>query len=504
MTIPRAAHKLLLVLPLFAAAGSAAADDIDLLRFGSADPYVMVVLDTSSSMCLDLKGQAVDADCDDPRSRLYLAKQALYDAFVGVDGVQFGFASYNQDQLKVRAKHWLYFAEPSRNSLPNNWPLAWPVFDGDGIESGGVVDIDGDMVVFGTIPSPALTDAAGKVWGACDRPIDFRTERRNLNRYPKLGVDGATPSVLWVVASNTKYRFTFAASSDQPGDPLLRLQLKVERLKNNSNCTSQVFDSTWTTQLAFTRWRDFLMWDDPATAVHLVPGMTQAKNAESTDGTGWSWHDGEGTYSCGVKKPFSGKGVEGNYDSTSAPASTPLAFDRYCATGAPASCYNLKWQTIADPAYRELEYGDFLTWHWERSNRDEFLARLNPLHSDGGRGFGAASFFGPRPAAVSGVLELTSAAQKPLVGGGISPLSDAALDYRCWYLSSATDNKCADNAAPYYTKGFETIANQTDGAWTCRRPYLILVTTARTTAAARTSPPTSPTSSARPAPRPGW
>lgn len=466
---------LVLSLPLLAA--GAAADDIDLLRFGSADPYVMVVLDTSASMCLDLKGQPVDADCDDPRSRLYLAKQALYDAFVAVDGVQYGFASYNQDQLRVRAKHWLYYGEPTRNSLPANWPVAWPTFDGDGIESGGKVDIDGDMIVFGQIPSPVLTDAAGKVWGSCDRPIDLRTERRNLGRYPKLGEDGNTATALWVLASNTKYRFTFTnpTAADQPGDSLLRIQLKVEKLKNNSNCAAQVFDSSWTTTLTLTRWRDFLMWDDTAGSVYLVPGMSQAKNAENTDGTGWNWHDGEATYSCGVKKPFSGKGMEGNYDSTAAPASAPLAFDRYCTSGSPSSCYNLKWPTVADATYRELDHGDFLTWHWESSHREEFLARLNPQHPDGGRGFGSAGYFENKTAS-SGLLQLRDAARKPLIGGGNSPLSDATLDYRCWYSSSAADNKCADSTAPYYAKGFDAIANQSDGAWTCRRPYLILVT----------------------------
>ncbi len=136
----------------------------------------MVLLDTSASMCLDLKGLPVDADCDDPRSRLYLAKQALYDAFVGVEGVQYGFASYNQDQLRVTAKHWLYYAEPSRNTLPNGWPLAWPTMDGDGIEVGGVVDVDGDMINFGALP-PAGADRLGRQGLGRLRPPDRLQQR---------------------------------------------------------------------------------------------------------------------------------------------------------------------------------------------------------------------------------------------------------------------------------------------------------------------------------------
>jgi len=455
---------------------TAKADDIDLLRFGAADPYVMVILDTSASMCLDLKGNPVDADCDDPRSRFYLARQALYDAFNGVDGVQYGMASYNQDQLKVRAKHWLYYGEPTRNNLPNNWPIAWPTFDGDGVESGGVVDIDGDMINFGYLPT--LTDSAGKAWATCDRPIDLRTERKQLNRFPKLGVNGVSTTDVWVISSTTTYRLRFdnPTAADKLGDSSLRIRLTIDRQKKTSTCLLPIFDTSWNTDLTLTRWREFLMWDDPTSGVLLVPGMNQAKNQETTDATGWSWHDAEGTYSCGDKKPFSGRGMEGNYDATSAPASAPGAYDRYCKTGDPSSCYNLKFPTVFDSTYHELDYGDFLTWHWERSNRDQFLSRLNPLHEGGGRGFGSSQYFEDKPDSDSGVLELESWNRKPLVGGGISPLSDATLDYRCWYLSSSTDSKCSDTSSPYYTKGFDTIANQTDGAWTCRRPYLILVT----------------------------
>ena len=454
--------------------GASQADDIDLLRFGAADPYVMIVLDTSASMCLDLKGLPVEADCDDPRSRLYLAKQALYDAFQSIDGVQFGFASYNQDQLRVKAKHWLYYLEPSRNSLPNNWPFAtWPTMDGDGIEVGGVVDIDGDMLTFGH--KPDLKDATGKTWGACDRPIDLRTEKRHLNRLPKLGSSGITTTEIWVTSSNTRYRVTFSnpTAADKLGDTLLRTRLKIEQMRSNSTCAAPTFSSTWTADLTLTLWREYLMWDDTAASVYLVPDMTQAKNAEKTDAMGWSWRDVEGTFSCGVKKPFSGKGSEGNYDSSKFPYSSTDLYDRYCAGG---ECNNLKWQTVADPTYRELDYGDFLTWHWVRDNREDFLSRMNPLHSAGGRGFGSAEYFKDQVDSDTNTLELESTSRRPLIGGGNSPLSDATLDYRCWYLSSATDNKCSDNSAPYYTKGFNTIANQSDGAWTCRRPYLILVT----------------------------
>lgn len=106
----------------------AAADDRDLLRDTNHDPYVMVIFDTSGSMhwapgCSQTDYDAGEcgflcptSDCftpmngDDPYSKLRQAKEALYEVLNGVDGVNFGFASYNQDSLNAQYKHWLYEA----------------------------------------------------------------------------------------------------------------------------------------------------------------------------------------------------------------------------------------------------------------------------------------------------------------------------------------------------------------------------------------------------------
>lgn len=42
---------------------------------------------------------------DDPGSKLYQAKAALHEVIQSVSGVNFGFVTYNQDRLRVRAKH---------------------------------------------------------------------------------------------------------------------------------------------------------------------------------------------------------------------------------------------------------------------------------------------------------------------------------------------------------------------------------------------------------------
>ena len=102
-------------LALLALLGPAAArgDDRDLLRTTIADPYLFILLDTSGSMNWSPKSAACPTgDCfvplqaDDPASKFYQAKEALYEVLTdpGLPKVALGFATYNQDQLASRAE----------------------------------------------------------------------------------------------------------------------------------------------------------------------------------------------------------------------------------------------------------------------------------------------------------------------------------------------------------------------------------------------------------------
>src|SRR5262249_10915920 len=120
----------------------AAADDRDLLRTSTGLPYVFIILDTSGSMNWAPPCSATDlaagncsylcpsADCyvplqaDDPSSKLNQAKSALVSVLRGVNNVRFGFATYNQDQVTVANKHWLYTAAGNGPTIPSFG--AWP------------------------------------------------------------------------------------------------------------------------------------------------------------------------------------------------------------------------------------------------------------------------------------------------------------------------------------------------------------------------------------------
>jgi hypothetical protein len=124
---------LLVAACLAAAAGAPAhGDDRELLRRGTSDPYVFILFDTSGSMhwsprCTaeQLAAGVCDflcptGDCyvplasDDPASKFRQAKEALFEVIEASDNVDFGFATYNQDELRIGAKHWVYRALEDR------------------------------------------------------------------------------------------------------------------------------------------------------------------------------------------------------------------------------------------------------------------------------------------------------------------------------------------------------------------------------------------------------
>lgn len=452
-------------------------NDIDLLRFDTAKPYVFFILDTSASMNASPSGQFVHANGDDPRSKIYQAKRVLYDVLKDVDDIQFGFASMNQDKSGVVAKHWLYY---NKTALPaaGAWPINYPRPDADGpvqIQANGTVvdDVEGDLMTFG----PHLVP--GGVAGTCAAPLLLTTDLEKINRFAKLGTYGNETTRIWVKSGNTTYRLSVDRPGNKPdtspnsklGQNGMNVKLTLERV---SNCTGPVFNQTSNLNLDLELWTDFIMVDEPngtsasgskASGVDNVPGW-------------WDYKGIRDTATCGSGHPFSGKGWEGNYDGESFPpvpgglaASMKPTEDPYC-TG--ANCYNLRRPTTFSTAGRPLDSGDMIPLHWSSDNKDLFLDRLSPGHLTGGdANFKIASFFkDPDAAAVSpaGILELRNESQIPLFASGPTPLGKAVIDFRCWYLGEG--NKCNESA---YNPGWETIAQQNDSAWGCRRPYMIVI-----------------------------
>ena len=453
-------------------------DDIDLLRFTTAKPYVFFIIDNSASMNMAPDGSWVHGNGDDPRSKMYQVKRVLYEVFQDVNDIQFGFAAYNQDYARVTAKHWLYYYAASvSNKLPNDWPINYPAADNDGpiiTAADGTVtsDVEGDLMTFGA-PFSLTTDT-------CLTPLPFGNvgadDREKVNRYPKLGAGGSAATTVWIKggAGNKTYRLTVTRPNKKPdtttdnpqlGRDNMDIELRLDEVKT---CPAD-FNKTWTARLELTLWTDFLMNDE--NTGRTAPTASKAGGVDPLGGF-WDAKDIQDVVTCGSGHPFSGKGWEGNYDTT--PAAIGAAVDPFCSNAAdPATCYNLKRLTVPDPDYgaqKVLDKGDMLPFDWRAEQKAEFLQRFAPNHGLASPNFGIASYFERSVDATTGVLPLSTPGRIPLFASGPSPLGKSVIDFRCWYLGD--DNKCKDDA---YPTGWETLAGQKDSEWGCRKPYLIVI-----------------------------
>jgi hypothetical protein len=457
-------------------------DDIDLLRFTTAKPYVYFIVDNSASMNMAPDGSWVHANGDDPRSKMYQVKQVLYEVFKDVNDIQFGFASFNQDALRVKSKHWLYYyVSSTSNKLPNDWPINYPAADNDGpviTAANGTVtsDIEGDLMTFG-----AHLDATGE-GGTCLSPLTFGNvgadDRETINRYAKLGALGASSTRIWIEggAGNKTYRLTVERPSKKVDDvtpnPALGadsmdVRLTLEELKNNAcpGDSADDFAKTYTTRLELTLWTDFLMNDD---LNGRKLGLDDPKGGVDELAGFWPARDVLDSTTCNSSHPHTGLGWEGNYDTTAEGPGFPE--DPFCAGG---DCTTLKRPTVAEPNSdigKALDRGDMLPFDWRTDQKTEFLKRFVPNHELAAPDFRIASYFKKEADASTGLLPLNDPSQIPMIAAGPTPLGAATIDFRCWYLDDS--NKCGDDL---YNPGFESRAAKYDSEWGCRRPYLIVL-----------------------------
>ncbi|HYU31196.1 MAG TPA: PilC/PilY family type IV pilus protein [Thermoanaerobaculia bacterium] len=448
---------------LLATSRPAWTNDVDLLRYDSGDAYLFIILDTSGSMNLPLAQStaSLPGDGDAPGSRLYEAKKALYNVIKDVDDVHFGLATFNQDQVRVVSKHWLYL--PGEIGSTAGWPLTgYPAAT--------------DVMTFGA--SLGSTTA-----GSCAAPLSLATQRDEINRFSKLGKDLNTATSIWVSSGGGIYLLIVTkVSGGGPGSTDITIRLTTQGFGAGS-CVPvsapKILDVRMKPGAPF----DFLMYDGAVTE-------------EGSLGF-WSYQDVIATGTYGADRAFTGKGWEGNYDSTfdPLPGSDPFESnisndDPWCQLDSSGTkrCLSLRFPTSRHPQYAagtpyypEADSGDLVASDWRQSDgsRNEILRRLAPnLRSQGlaaAPNFAIASYFRDTadfPSGVNAVHDLKLPGEVPLIAYGNSPLGRAINDFRCWW-NGTTDSKCRGTRA--YTQGFASLGLQLDPEWSCRRPYLLLI-----------------------------
>ncbi|MFL6194717.1 MAG: pilus assembly protein [Thermoanaerobaculia bacterium] len=421
--------------------GAARGDDRDLLRNSTGEPYVFILLDTSGSMnwspkCTQAQFNAgeckvlcptgdcyVPAQADDPGSKFYQAKQALHEVLEQVDGVQFGFATYNQDQLSVRAKHWLYKA------------------------AGGGVVIPG----FGAFPPAGAQEVFGYSWG-CDtgandheigctsaKPADL-DDAWETGRAQRLSKGGTAFNQLvdfYVRAAGVTYRARYQPAGGSYGSDIT-VSVIVSR------CTNAACSSTTAAGTTAVTWKvvsDFFSWDN-------------AGNNPSRTNPELSYFSGAATDSAAGNTCA---GWDPNTDS---------AADR-------AGNYSLRFPTdSSDPRGALFSLGDVIPLDWKTDHRNDILRRLAPnnaLDPVAAPDFRMATYFEDLPQGSEAFLRLKSEAARPLIASGSTPLGNSVKAFRTW-LAGCGQGTCPRGG------GWAGIAAAADPDWACRRKFLLVIT----------------------------
>ena len=386
---PRAALIAGLIALLALAGNPGRADDRDLLRTGTAKPYLFILLDTSASMNLKMGAGNLWAPggADSPDSRLFQAKQALYEVFQNVEDVQFGFASFNQDKVRVTAKHWIYFTTDSMPAA-TPWDLDFPRPDSNGRLTGcpdfrnnstgaavpdGICDdddgdgnpdvdtlvgnIDGDVLTFGPRFTTGITNPG--LAGTCASPFNLAVTA-DRQRVQSFAIDQALTSVdtnsgsgnpgkvtanaaFWVKSGSNTYRLGVVGAGTL-GSGNLTVTFTLERL--TSNCNNNPRDFAAPAQVLIRTFR----LDAHLNQVFIVDSTDSSGNPNSREGFAglWDQNDVISTANFGIDHPFTGKGWEGNYDSNvgyAGDGSNLTNDDPYCVPPGSSSCFvsdNLK------------------------------------------------------------------------------------------------------------------------------------------------------------------
>lgn len=441
---------------------AAGADDRELLRLTSSDPFVFVIFDVSGSMAWTPRSdECPTGDClprmmgDDPKSKLYQAKEALYEVIGDVENVHFGFATYNQDEIRVRGKNWLYRVTSNGPRLRNGSGTTLARFPtaGQEVTFGYSFPCDtgnGAEQEMGCYP---LQDAGGNDKSGRQADLGDAWEVERVLRHPKLHTNQTTATSYYVRVNNDNnlvFRITWSAVGGQTlGTPTFTSNVRAERC-TNARCTT--VDSARAETVAVTysadldadgvvEPNDFLGWD-------LQPSRNDPQG-------GWFAQGNAADVIIDSYRP----------DNTNCSASFCSGWDSNDDTAEDrfSWSYNLKQVTQTDPRGPRFSIGDVVPLDWvdKTASRDLVLSRLAPNGS-----FRQASYFQDHPNG-DGVLPLRDTRFKPLMASGATPLGRSMASFRTWYRG--TGNTTA-------TRGFRDIAAASDPDWACRRVYLLVFT----------------------------
>ncbi len=442
----------------------AAADDRDLLRTSSANPYVFIILDTSGSMNWAPPCSASDfaagactplcttGDCfvplmgDDPHSKIYEAKQALVSVLRQVNNVNFGFGTYNQDTLYVAQKHWMYSAAsagPIISGVPGG---AWPAV--------------GAQEVFG-FEWPCTSGSTTGCGGTTPADTSNFWQLTRVQRVPKGGPLFNQSQTIYIKATTgTVYKVTYApVAGGVLGAATVQTNVTVAKCTNSACSTTSAVGTNLVTWNLIS---DFVSWEFTATAGN--PQDFEIGFFNQTDA-----QDSVTSNTCSGWDPNTDTAAD-----NSTVACSPLN----------GSCpIDFRYPTDATDARGTFfTVGDVIPLDWTNDHNLLIQQRLAPVLISNpaaipnatlpNAGFGIATYFNDQPLAGDGSLRLKNTNVRPFMPSGSTPLGASLLSFRQWY-AGCTSGNCTTSQAANSWKGY---AAAHDSNFACRRKYVLFIT----------------------------
>jgi hypothetical protein len=493
-----------------------AADDRDLLRAAAADPFVFVILDSSGSMnwsppCTQAQYDTfidddhdsdgvcpssppatpcvrtcnfvcptgdclVPRDGDDPSSKMRQAKEALFAVFDQITDVNFGFATYNQDNLYVANKNWLYAVRAGAPQYTLAGGDAFPVVGSQEVFGAtNTCDSDGNNNNGRNADIGCYADQNA----AADTNDNWEATR--VRRLSKLGTNGST-AVNYYIRSGGRVYFIATSSpsgSQTLGNASITLRYQIYLCTGSPNANpSNGCDASGERSLQSTRDvpfdrvgdGDFVRWDYQVNRNPPQNGYFGLQNSSAGNTcSGWDPNN----------LPAGETAPGGATESSSSPPDPHSGYDLRFPNG---SLYFNPSGTDNDWRFR---YGDVVPLSWLSTNRDEILYRLAPGRrppgnldpSSNSELFGNARYLNNTRSGSDTFLRLkTDAAgtnynaERPIFPNGSTPLGNALRSFRQWFKGCADTSSCAGGS------GWDDVASANDSSWGCRKKYIIFLT----------------------------
>jgi hypothetical protein len=427
-----------------------------------------------------------DGDCfaplaaDDPTSKFYQAKQALYEVLENADNIHFGFGSYEQDNVRFKSKHWLYRVSPTKpesegfaadtpqdlfwDSLPLAVPFPQeggdyvfgngPPYDASGRGDGWNCASDSNYPGKGGDPD----GDAGHVGCFWEEPADANNswELERLRRIPKLGRLADQDTTAWYRRDGVVYRLVFRPALDsmglafEYGDPVVAMNIERTACAT-ADCSGGTPE---TKTVYFDLVSDFAPWEGN---IRRPPMRGSGYFAFQTNV--------RASNTCNGLEPNDDR--DGNVDPDLSNSNDDTWWD-----------YTFKWPTTVDPRGNTVldangdpvdwfDVGDFIPLDWQTTHNRLVQERMAPSIVAGAfdPDFRTATYWQDDHLSTSDPtsagnrrLRLKDEDERPLLAFGSTPIGGALRDFREWY------------------EDWSVAANERDIDWACRQKYVLFLT----------------------------